>query len=230
MALRQSKVESAKSKAPQKPPPATRGAAAHLRAQEPAGGRRDEILEAALEVFSELGYARATIKRIAVTAGLRSPALIYWYFPDKAALCRAVLLRFGQLPATFIDPPVDVGPERFLSEFAAAFVEFFRDPKVQRVYRLAIVEPLLLEEVDLSVGRDVPRNGFTLLERYFRHLQETGVAESHDPRIAARVFIGTLWAHVGSHHFFRGLVPETLDSDDFVRGMLPIFLRGLLKR
>jgi TetR/AcrR family transcriptional regulator len=192
-------------------------------------GRREEILQAALQVFSELGYARATIKRIAAAAGLRSPALIYWYFPDKAALCRAVLLRFGQLPATMIDPPLDVAPERFLADFAHGFVDFFRDAKVQQVYRLAIVEPLLLDEVDLSVARDAPRNGFTLLERYFTHLLETGVAQLHDPQIAARVFIGTLWAHVGSHHFFRGLVPGPMDSNDFIAGMLPLFLRGLLK-
>lgn len=230
MPVRQSRVESPKPKRPAKVLRAARGGARSLQADEPAGGRREEILEAALQVFSALGYARATIKRIALAAGLRSPALIYWYFPDKAALCRAVLLRFGQLPASLVDPPLDVPPERFLRQFTEAFIEFFRDPKVQQVYRLAIVEPLLLDEVDLSVGRDVPRNGFTFLERYFEHLLESGAARPHDPGIAARVFIGALWAHVGSHHFFRGLVPETVDSDEFVRNMLPIFLRGLLKR
>jgi AcrR family transcriptional regulator len=191
--------------------------------------RREEILAAALRVFSELGYARATIKRIAAAAGLRSPALLYWYFPDKATLCRAVLLRFGQLPSTLVDPPLDVPPEQFLTDFAHSFVEFFRDPMVQQVYRLALVEPQLLDEVDLSVKRDVPRNGFTLLERYFSHLVETGTAQPHDPRLATRVFIGTLWAHVGSHHFFSSLVPGALDSNDFIAGMVPLFLRGLLK-
>ena len=193
-------------------------------------GRREEILAAALRVFSDLGYARATIKRIAAAAGLRSPALIYWYFPDKAALCREVLLRFGQLPMTLNDPPLDVPPERFLTDFANQFVAFFSDPNVQQVYRLAIVEPRLLDEVGLSMARDIPRNGFTMLERYFTHLIETRVAQPHDPKVVARVLIGTLWAHVGSHHFFPGLVPGALDSDSFIRDMVPIFLRGILAR
>ena len=47
--------------------------------------RRAQILDAAFEEFSEKGFKGATIKSIARAAGLQSPALIYWYFPDKEA-------------------------------------------------------------------------------------------------------------------------------------------------
>ena len=53
--------------------------------------RRAQILDAAFEEFSEKGFKGATIKSIARAAGLQSPALIYWYFPDKEALFREVL-------------------------------------------------------------------------------------------------------------------------------------------
>lgn len=43
------------------------------------------ILEAAREVFDELGYARATTNHIAERAGI-SIGSLYQYFPDKAAL------------------------------------------------------------------------------------------------------------------------------------------------
>src|SRR5919106_2298435 len=89
--------------------------------------RRAQILEAAFEEFSAKGFKGATIKSIARTAGLQSPALIYWYFPDKEALFREVLesripvLRAVRDPARLLDlPPEKVLPtigERYLSTF-----------------------------------------------------------------------------------------------------------------
>ncbi|NIW45213.1 MAG: TetR family transcriptional regulator, partial [Gammaproteobacteria bacterium] len=42
--------------------------------------RREEIIDAALRVFSEKGFNAATNKDIAKAAGIRSPGLIYHYF------------------------------------------------------------------------------------------------------------------------------------------------------
>src|SRR5216684_5499013 len=59
---------------------------------EPDGrGRRAQIVDAALHVMAEHGFRGASIKRIAQHAGLKSPALIYWYFKDKEALFEAML-------------------------------------------------------------------------------------------------------------------------------------------
>src|SRR5947209_19095838 len=55
------------------------------------GGRRTQIVDAALHVMAEHGFRGASIKRIAEHAGLKSPALIYWYFKDKQALFDALL-------------------------------------------------------------------------------------------------------------------------------------------
>ena len=48
--------------------------------------RRGQILDAAFEEFAAKGFKGATIKSIAQAAELQSPALIYWYFPNKEAL------------------------------------------------------------------------------------------------------------------------------------------------
>src|SRR5260370_4376335 len=59
---------------------------------EPDGrGRRAQIVDAPLHVMAEHGFRGASIKRIAQHAGLKSPALIYWYFKDKEALFEAML-------------------------------------------------------------------------------------------------------------------------------------------
>src|SRR5689334_3745392 len=79
-------------------------------------GRREKIVEAALHVMAEHGFRGASIKRIAQHAGLKSPALIYWYFKDKQALFEAVLQRMSPFlgtvaqAETFLDEP----PEQVL--------------------------------------------------------------------------------------------------------------------
>ena len=65
-------------------------------------GRRAQILDAALHVMAEHGFRGASIKRIAQRAGLKSPALIYWYFRDKQALFEAVLQRILAVSAAGI--------------------------------------------------------------------------------------------------------------------------------
>src|SRR5437868_12947653 len=51
--------------------------------------RRDEIIQAAKELFLEEGYEATTIRRIADRVGISAPAL-YLYFRDKEALLLAL--------------------------------------------------------------------------------------------------------------------------------------------
>lgn len=61
--------------------------------------RRQQILEAALAVFSERGFHAANVSDVASAAGV-SQGTIYWYFDSKEELFTAALLsfflRFGQ--------------------------------------------------------------------------------------------------------------------------------------
>jgi AcrR family transcriptional regulator len=61
--------------------------------------RRQQILEAALAVFSERGFHAANVSDVAAAAGV-SQGTIYWYFDSKEELFTAAILsfflRFGQ--------------------------------------------------------------------------------------------------------------------------------------
>jgi TetR/AcrR family transcriptional regulator len=92
--------------------------------------RRAQILEAAFEEFSSKGFKGATIKSIARTAGLQSPALIYWYFPDKEALFREVLEARIPVLRTVRDPAglLDLPPEKVLPTIARGYLRQSRCP------------------------------------------------------------------------------------------------------
>lgn len=76
-------------------------------------GRLDEILDAALEVFSSMGYRRARMADVAHAAGV-SPGLLYTYVAGKEALFSLVVRReVGVEPAEFA-LPVENPPARTL--------------------------------------------------------------------------------------------------------------------
>src|SRR5204862_7321414 len=77
--------------------------------------RRQQIIEAALRVFSTKGFHKATNKDIADAAGGISPGLLYWYFKDKQDLFlslfheRAALVDLTQHPEQLMELPVREG-------------------------------------------------------------------------------------------------------------------------
>ena len=60
-----------------------------------AADRREAILAAALEVFSERGFHEASLEDVAARDGV-SKALIYEHFESKSELQRALLDRYGR--------------------------------------------------------------------------------------------------------------------------------------
>ena len=54
---------------------------------------RQAVLESALDVFSEKGFAKATFDEIAARAGFTKGA-IYWYFKNKADLLSALIVEY----------------------------------------------------------------------------------------------------------------------------------------
>jgi AcrR family transcriptional regulator len=52
--------------------------------------RREQILDAAMRVFAQKGFTRATNKDIAREAGI-TPGLIYYYFESKEAVLKAIV-------------------------------------------------------------------------------------------------------------------------------------------
>ena len=58
--------------------------------------RRNQILDAAAQVFAEKGFHRATTREIASTAGI-SEGTIYNYFDNKESLLIGIMVRLAQL-------------------------------------------------------------------------------------------------------------------------------------
>ena len=189
--------------------------------------RRQEILEAALRVFAERGFGGATVKEIAREAGVRSPALIYWYFKDKRALFGEVLGEGVPVVRVAADLArvMDLAPEEALTRLGRAYFAFERmDP---RVLRLVIGEAIRSPEVAEVFVRGGPGRVLEFLKGYLEHQVELGHLRPHDVRSSARMFIGMLVPQLVGKLFFPALVEDGLTDEEHLKNAVEIFLRGL---
>jgi AcrR family transcriptional regulator len=95
--------------------------------------RKQQLLDAAGELFADRGYRATRIADICQSAGV-AKGLFYWYFPTKSALfaelVRTMRLRLRRAQASAMDPGTDAvtriadgadASVRFMAEHAAYF-------------------------------------------------------------------------------------------------------------
>ena len=189
--------------------------------------RRAQILDAAFEEFSAKGFRGATIKSIAGAAGLQSPALIYWYFPDKEALFREVLGAKIPVVRAVAEPEdlMELPPEEVLPRIGRAYFAFERIDK--RALRLVIGEAIRRPEVAETFVRSGPGRVLDFLELYLERQVELGRLRPHDVRSGARSFMGMLMPQLAGRLFLPALVEDGLTDEEHLEEVVGIFLSGL---
>lgn len=125
--------------------------------------KRQVILDAALQAFSENGFRGATLDQIAMLAGLSKPNMLY-YFKGKEVIYRTLLNR---LLETWLEPlqeiDADGNPQEQIMQYICAKLEFSRKyPRESRLFANEILNgaPRLGDEltgplktlVDAKVG------------------------------------------------------------------------------
>ncbi|MBD0355310.1 MAG: TetR/AcrR family transcriptional regulator [Actinomycetota bacterium] len=195
------------------------------RQQEPE--RREQILKAAFEEFAAKGFKGATIKSIAEAAGLQSPALIYWYFPDKEALFREVLRSQVPVLRAVADPApiMDLPPEEVLPRLGRAYFAF--EQFDVRMLQLMVGEAVRRPEVAEMFIRNGPGKVLEFLKLYLEHQIELGRLKPHDARSSARAFIGMLMPQLAGQLFFPALLEDGLRDEEHLKTAVNIFLEGL---
>ncbi|MBB1250105.1 HTH-type transcriptional regulator RutR [Rhizobium sp. G21] len=112
--------------------------------------KEEQILEAALDVFSQNGFKGATIDQIAEVAGMSKPNLLY-YFRTKEAMHRALIERVLD---TWLDPlrafDAEGNPESEIRSYIRRKLEMARDyPRESRLFANEVLRgaPLIEDEL-----------------------------------------------------------------------------------
>jgi len=100
------------------------------------------FLDAAFTEFAHKGFRGATIKSIGQAAGLKSPSLIYWYFPTKEDLFLEIVRDQQPLLQAIIDADslLDHPPKEPLLSLAKTYISSMEQPEMQQMARLFLAE------------------------------------------------------------------------------------------
>lgn len=191
--------------------------------------RRQQIIDAALEVFAHKGFEKATNKDIARAAQIKSPGLIYHYFKDKADLLRNIVQQ--RAPAIQLlghaDELMEKPPREVLALFANSFARTFGDKATIAGFKLLLGESLRRPAVADMFNRLGPLRAFSFLVRYFEHQMDLGTLRRMDPGAAARCFVGPMVIFALTREVFPQTDSDTLAPQAMIDTLIDVFLRGM---
>src|SRR6476620_2654845 len=183
---------------------------------------RDQLLEAAAELYAEAGYRGATTRRIAVRAGVNEITL-FRHFGSKDALIHEAIARAGSSieSRALPDPPRD--PSRELKEWAVAHIAVLRERR--SLIRTCMGE---IEEHPGVFSREnsPPAMAAKALCNYLRRLREANLAKAPFDEVAASTMLmGVLFADAMG----RDIMPDMYqnDSEQALDQYVRLFLRAI---
>src|SRR5947208_1159176 len=198
-------------------------------AEQENADRRQQILEAALKVFSTKGFHKATNKDIAQAAGGISPGLIYWYFKDKEDLFlsiireRAGIFQLADHPERLMQLP----PREGLALIGRTYLSVFKVPGNVAIIRIMVAEAIRFPQIAEMFYKQAASRFLGLLSQYLQRQVDLGRLRQHDTVIAARSFLGMFVINVITREIMRDPVAMATPDEQLIVTVLDIFLGGL---
>jgi AcrR family transcriptional regulator len=191
--------------------------------------RPGEIIDAALALFVEKGFAATRLDDVAVRAGL-SKAAIYLYFEDKTALFQgvvrqAVVANLGTVEAMLKahrGPVAELLPR--ILEFMAGRIE---QTPMAAVAKLVISESRAFPEIGRFYLKEVIGRGLPLLEGLIARGIEQGEFRKVDPAMTVRSIIGAMLLAVIWRTVFEPIGADKLDIKALARHHADLMLHAL---
>ena len=192
--------------------------------------RPEEILDAALEIFGDRGFARAKLDEIARHAGI-SKGTLYLYFDSKESIFRA-MVRARVVTVVMAGEELlrsHQGSYRdLLVKLTAQIWRTVRDPKTARIIRLVHSELSNFPELTKFYFDEVILRARRVLEAAIIGGIDAGEFRPVDPQCTARAFPILLVHSAQFQCFFHSYDPAVLSDERFYTGILDLLLNGVL--
>lgn len=194
--------------------------------------RPDEILDAALSLFVEQGYAHTTVAQIAKAAGV-SKGAVYLYFPSKQAVLEGLVQRAVQpVKATALaDLDIASGNLRStISAFLGHLSEQLSQPNALAVPRIVLREATAVPEIAEMYRRAVLEPAMPALIGMIRAGIASGELRPVDPELTLRSVMGPIVMHLMLDEVF-GIAPEGgLSMPALLENHVDILFNGLIAK
>lgn len=194
-----------------------------------AEARPDEVLDAALELFVEKGFAATRVEDIATRAGL-SKGAVYLYFPSKEAilegLVRRAVLPIANNAIAFLEN-YSGDPRLVIGTVMKMIAGRLADPKLVAIPRLLIREIIHFPEFAQMYRREVLDRVIPAVQKLIANGITEGYLRPVDPELTVRSIVGPIMLHMLMAEIF-GMTPKGgLSLDRLVDNHLTILFDGL---
>lgn len=186
--------------------------------------RRDAIIQAAMEVFSEVGFECASMSEIATRVG-GSKATLYGYFASKEELFVAAMQVAIAAQAGEISRVLDLGPtdiRAVLETFGTGYLKTVMLPE-NMASRRTMMGQGGASNLGPQLYEHIQRCAWTPVAAYLEALMKRGDLRQADPCIATFQFQGLLDAGLIEPSLHG--VPPRLKIEDAVPLAVDAFLR-----
>ncbi|OFX05907.1 MAG: hypothetical protein A3E78_05470 [Alphaproteobacteria bacterium RIFCSPHIGHO2_12_FULL_63_12] len=159
-----------------------------------ADARPDEILDAALAVFTEKGFDAARVDDIAGRAGL-SKGAVYLYFDSKEALLRGLIEREVSPIAMRLKALADAGgddPQATLRLIVTMATQLIDDARVFATPKLVLAVAARFPEIGEHYRKRVVDQAIDAIAGLHRRGVEAGVFRQADSGAVARLVMGPI--------------------------------------
>ena len=197
--------------------------------QRRAAAKRQQIVDAAREVFLEQGFAGSSMDAIVAHAGV-SKQTAYRYFPSKTDLLAAVLASEMEETGFFAGPPPRLRTvaelRGLLVAIARAITNQMMQPRRIALLRLAFGEAFRIPELRDNLREVLPGTFFDRMHALLRLATAQGLIRSDRPEIDARLYIGSVISYVTLGGILRAdPLPPPPDAD--LEHLVDAFLRAV---
>lgn len=200
------------------------------KSKEEAEKTRQALLEAALDVFSEKGFAKATFDEIAQRAGFTKGA-IYWYFRNKADLVSALIMEYVQRKHFEIEKSLPKGNtfEDLLQYFMIWAKAGRDDSRFAKFHRFILCQmewsETIIEKVDKKI-MDLKKFHLEKINKVLVHYQEKGELKDNIDinkvqHIIMSDYTGIIFSFLSKRFEY--------DVVDMVRSNLELLIAGIKK-
>ena len=148
----------------------------------------EKILNAAFKVFTEHGYAGASMDLIATKSRVSKPT-VYQYFGSKQDLFASVMKR-GDVMLKPFQTPSPTGMVGELHAFAWAYADIVMNPEFLSLARLVIGEAQRFPEIGRAYQKAGPDRILAAMIAYLGQRRDDGKLKFDDAELAAQ----DLWA------------------------------------
>jgi AcrR family transcriptional regulator len=194
-----------------------------------AEARPDEVLDAALDLFIERGFANTRVEDIAARAGL-SKGAVYLYFSSKEAVLEGIVRRAIVPIATSAVNLVSNyagDPRTIISLVMKTVAGRLTEPRTIAIPKLMMREMINFPDFAAMYRAEVLDKVMPLITG----LIKTGIAEGYlrpvDPELTIRSIIGPIMLHILLDEVFDVRPADGLALDRLIDNHLTILFDGL---